>query len=383
MTFVLICRVLQDFLTANRTILIDRCHALAATRSGLLRNVSAQPHGIPVFFDQLIKTLALEERAGTVADPVASQQSGQVRSELENMATLHGRDLLNQGFTLEQVVRDYGDVCQAVTNLACEIHAPIEVDEFRTFNRCLDNAIAAAVTEYAQHQTSRASNRGVMVDDRLGLLVHELRNFLQTATLVVKALKLGHVGISSATGSILDRSLSGMRALIDRTLAEVRLNGGAPARLRPLNLSKFLSEVATAASLEAQARGCHFAVTLPDGDLQLNADLELLSSAVGNLLHNAFKFTRQNTEVRLDAYADEERILIEVHDCCGGLPSELANSVSLNFPQSNEDRSGLGLGLQICRRYVELNEGLLSVRNLPGHGCIFTIDLPRANPSLM
>jgi hypothetical protein len=51
------------------------------------------------------------------------------------MAALHGRDLLERGFTLEQVVRDYGDLCQAVTNLAYLKGESIEVDEFRTFNR--------------------------------------------------------------------------------------------------------------------------------------------------------------------------------------------------------------------------------------------------------
>jgi AbrB family looped-hinge helix DNA binding protein len=71
---------------------------------------------------------------------------------------LHGRDLLVQGFTLEQVVRDYGDVCQAVTNLAFETNASIEVEEFRTFNRCLDDAIAGAVTKYAQHSAVSVEN---------------------------------------------------------------------------------------------------------------------------------------------------------------------------------------------------------------------------------
>jgi hypothetical protein len=73
-------------------------------------------------------------------------------SEIGSMAALHGRDLLERGFTLEQVVRDYGDVCQSVTNLAHKTGVSIEVDEFRTFNRCLDNAIAGAVTEYAYRQ---------------------------------------------------------------------------------------------------------------------------------------------------------------------------------------------------------------------------------------
>jgi hypothetical protein len=73
-----------------------------------------------------------------------------------------------QGFTLEQVVRDYGDVCRAVTNLAFETNASIEVDEFRTFNRCLDDAIAVAVTEYARHSPVSLENEAQVSNSRLG-----------------------------------------------------------------------------------------------------------------------------------------------------------------------------------------------------------------------
>jgi hypothetical protein len=59
---------------------------------------------------------------------------------------------LLQGFTVGQVVHGYGDVCQAVTDLAVEMGAPISTDDFRTLNRCLDDAIAGAVTEYAGEQ---------------------------------------------------------------------------------------------------------------------------------------------------------------------------------------------------------------------------------------
>jgi signal transduction histidine kinase len=368
--------VLQDFLKANRAILIDRCHTLATIRSGLCRAPRDLPHGVPIFLDQLIDTLILEQFPAPGMSPIAERSP--VLSELEGTASLHGREMLNQGFTLEQVVRSYGDVCQAVTALAFETQAPIEVAEFRTLNRCLDDAIAAAVAEYARRQTTNAAEREFRaVNARLGPLVHELRNYLQTATLVVKTIKTGNVGISGATGNVLDRSLAGMRSLIDRTLAEVKVNAGATALLQPMNVASYLGEVAASASIDAQARGCHFAVTLPDSDLLVSADPELLSSAVGNLLHNAFKFTKRNTEVRLRAHAVADRILIEVEDRCGGLPADPATVMPLNLPRSSEDRSGLGLGLQICRRCVQLNNGILSVRNLPGHGCIFTIDLPR------
>jgi signal transduction histidine kinase len=107
------------------------------------------------------------------------------------------------------------------------------------------------------------------------------------------------------------------------------------------------------------------------------ADQEMLFCAVGNLLQNGFKFTQRHTEVALTAYASADRIRIDVEDHCGGLPPGAAEDMFLPFRQRGEDRSGLGLGLTICRRGVEANNGILGVRNVPGVGCVFTIDLPR------
>src|SRR5436305_1625447 len=64
--------------------------------------------------------------------------------------TGHGRDLLGLGFTVSQVVHDYGDICQASTELAVDQNAPITTIEFHILNRCLDTAIADAVTEHAR-----------------------------------------------------------------------------------------------------------------------------------------------------------------------------------------------------------------------------------------
>jgi len=94
-------------------------------------------------------------------------------------------------------------------------------------------------------------------------------------------------------------------------------------------------------------------------------------------MQNAFKFTRPNTEVTLNAYATADRILIDVKDNCGGLPPGDATKLFEPFTQRNEDKSGVGLGLSIARRSVEANAGILSVRDVPGTGCIFTIDLRR------
>jgi len=68
--------------------------------------------------------------------------------------------------------------------------------------------------------------------------------------------------------------------------------------------------------------------------------------------------------------------LIEVEDECGGLPEGDSESLFHLFEQRGSDRSGMGLGLGISRRGVELNGGTLYVRNLQDRGCVFTIDLP-------
>jgi signal transduction histidine kinase len=280
------------------------------------------------------------------------------------------------GFTVDQVVHDYGDLCQAITEVAHEHDAPTQADEFRTLNRCLDNAIAAAVTEFGyERDRSIADGRLQTFNERLGFLVYELRNLIHIATFAVAAIKTGNVGFAGATGAVLDRSLIGMRNLIDRSLADVRVAAGMPARHQLLSVADFIAEVKTSVSLEAQARECGFAVSVVDPKLAVDVDRDMLLSAVGNLLQNAFKFTQHHTDVSLNACAAADRIRIDVEDNCGGLPSGDVEKMFLPFTQNGADKSGVGLS--ICRRSVEASNGVLSVRDLPGSGCVFTIDLPR------
>ena len=371
--------MLHQFLTTNRADLIERCRSKVAKRTAPKVTDTELTHGIPAFLDQLIKTLEVEQttepmRSRKVSGPAGG---GPAMSELGTTAALHGRELSLRGFTVEQVVHDYGDLCQSITDLADERSTPIEISEFRTLNRCLDNGIADAVAEYAFQRNSLMENNGVKaLNERLGFLAHELRNHLSVASLAVTAIKAGNVGVNGATGAVLDRCLIGMRSLIDRSLADVRVAAGMLPQHRLLSLAELVSDLEISASLEAQSRGCNFTVGAVDPVLAIDVDRDMLLSAVGNLLQNGFKFTRPNTEVLLSAYAVGNRIRIEVEDHCGGLPSETQH-LFLSFSQHGEDRSGLGLGLSICRRSVEANNGVLGVRDVPGSGCVFTIELPR------
>jgi len=110
--------------------------------------------------------------------------------------------------------------------------------------------------------------------------------------------------------------------------------------------------------------------------LSIATDREMLSSALANLLQNAFKFTRPGGSVSLTAGAVAGHLRIEVADQCGGLPPGWAEEAFVPFTQRSSDRSGVGLGLSISRRAVQAIGGSLEVRDVPGTGCVFTVDLP-------
>jgi signal transduction histidine kinase len=371
---------MHDFLANNRADLVERCRAKVARRPTRAATAEQLQNGVPLFLNQLIRTLQVEQTSQPMDSRNISGPSGggATLSEIGVSAAQHGRELLKLGFSVDQVVHDYGDLCQAITDLAYERDAPFLIDEFRTLNRCLDNAIADAVTEFSyQRDFAVADRQAVQMHERLGFFAHELRNFLQTATLAFTAAKAGNLSLSGATGSVLERSLDDLRELISHSLEEVRAAGGVSLRSGLFSVADFIAEVKCAADLAAQIRGCILTVSVVDTRLAISGDRDQLYSAVGNLLQNAFKFTHQNTEVTLDAYALSDRILIDVKDHCGGLPPGDAERMFQPFTQNGVDKSGLGLGLSIARRSVEGNNGTLSVRDIPGTGCIFTVSLPR------
>ena len=351
---------LHEFITANREEIIRRCRAKVATRSMPPPTEEEINHGVPLFLDQVVDAL----RLGLRSSP-----------EIERSAGHHGHELLLQGFTVSQVVMDYGDVCQSVTGLAVEMNAPISTDDFRTLNRCLDDAIAGAVTQFGhgrnQSTLDGASARG---SERLGFLAHEVRNLTNTAILAFDVLKTGNVGVAGSTGAVLQRSLMGIQALIGRSLAEIRLAERVQNREQFL-VSGFIDELAPAATFEANLKGLTLTVMPVEEEVVIDADRQVLAAVVGDLLQNAFKFTGPGTAVTLRVGTSAERVLIEVQDECGGLPG--GDELFSPFGERSDDGDGLGLGLAFSRWGVEANDGRIYARNLPDKGCVFTVDLPR------
>lgn len=372
---------MHGFLTNNRDDLIARCTAKVAKRPKRAATASQLANGVPMFLEQLTRTLKAEE-AGDISEGtrISGPAGGDAAalSQIGVSATAHGQELMELGYTVDQVVHDYGDLCQSITDLAVERDAPFSVEQFRTLNRCLDNAIADAVTEFSAHrEISITQEQTDRENERIGVLVHELRNSLQTMTMAFGVLESGAVSAGGAIGALMKRSLNAMAVVLDRAFEEVRSKAGTTDHAHAFPLAAFIADAKSIASLGASARGCVLVVPPVDAGIAIVGNRDHLLAALVNLLQNAFKFTHPHTEVSLKAYADGDHVSIEVQDSCGGLPPGFAEKMFKPFMQGSFDRSGLGLGLAIARRTVEADGGALTVRDMPGTGCVFTVTLPR------
>ena len=356
--------MLQDFISANATAIVDRTRQRLAGRIYPSLSTRELECGVPLFLSQLVETLRLE----STPLPFATEAIG-------STAARHGAELFEAGFNVSQVVHDYGDICQAVTEVAIERHAQITVEEFHTLNRCLDTAIAEAVTEHARIVERERTARET---EHLGHAAHELRNMLNTAILAFQTLKRGDVAINGSTGAVLGRSLIAMRDVIGGALSEVRLGAGKQMRER-LAVVTLLDEIAATGILHSEYRHIEFRVAPVDPDLAVNGDPQLLASAVTNLLQNAFKYTPAGGHVSLLAYAREGRLFIDVKDECGGFPQDKADVFQAFGDRRGSDRTGLGLGLSIARKAMRAHGGDIHIQNVAGVGCTFTIEMPLAD----
>jgi signal transduction histidine kinase len=348
--------MLEAFILSNRDAIVARAQSRVRSRASPGAGDDELANGIPVFLDQLGDALRLAKSTDVVDHDALGKTAGR-----------HGHDLLLQGLTVGQVVHDYGDLCQTITELAVEQDATIPASEFKTLNMCFDDAIAEAVSEYGRQRERKITHEGT---ERLGVLAHELRSALNTAMLSFDSIQSGRVASSGSTGLVHARSLLSLRALIDGSLAEVRLEAGV-LHLETISVAEFIEEVEIGALIQARSRGLNFAITSVDRSVAVEGDRQLLASAMSNLLENAFKLTPKRGNVSLTVDASPDRVLFAVEDECGGLP----------LAQLGGHSSDAGLGLSICIKAAKANGGEVRVRDLPGKGCVFTLDLPRKPPA--
>jgi signal transduction histidine kinase len=388
--------MLYKFLLENEKEILAMTEEKSLDIAGVRPSSVQLKRGLPIFYKQLMNVLRLEaelhrtvvridkgrmaKAANDNDEQAMSKASGRPdEAILAQDAGIHGKELLRLGYTLSHVVHAYGALCQSITAVAVSKEAAITPGEFHDLNRCLDIAIAGAVTEYQTLRNSQESTREV---EHLGFLAHELRNALAQISISVQMIKRGTVGYGGSTGQVLERGLKRAEDLIDSSLTEVRLRVDPKVYLESIRLLQVIDQIVVTAELEALSKSQILEVQV-EPDLIIEVDQHLIHSALSKLVQNALKYTHPGGKIQLRGRHAGEKVIIEIEDECGGLSTKVYEDLFKPFEQQDQNRDGLGLGLTIARRAIELNHGTIEVLNLSKKGCIFKIILPKAKIALI
>jgi signal transduction histidine kinase len=302
---------------------------------------------------------ALRTEEGSSAEAAATNGSG--------ASVAHGTQRLRVGFDLVEVLREYEILTECILDEVEAVGGSISTRAFRRVQRLLNAGRAQAISAYIDRrdlEMTRAHSQHV------AFIAHELRSPLMTAVLR----KNERTEDQWALG-MLSRNLNALRELIDQVLTADRLAGQIQLNRESFDLRSLLEQVVAEARLAAQQHHVEMVLQVPEA-LVFSGDQRLLRSAISNVLGNAVKFTHPGSAITVRARHQDGRITIEVEDGCGGLPQGNAEQLFEPFVQRGENRTGFGLGLAIVKQAVEAHGGHVTVRNVPGDGCVFSVDLP-------
>lgn len=221
-------------------------------------------------------------------------------------------------------------------------------------------------------------------DTFLAVLAHELRNPLAPMRNSLELLKRSETNpaINQRARATMERQLSHMVRLVDDLLDLSRINSDKlQLQKQPVVLSEVVSQaVETVRPLIAESRH-ELSIDLPPEPLQLNADTVRLSQAFSNLLNNACKYTDPGGHISLTASQLDGHVVVSIRDNGMGIPTDLSPKIFEMFTQANHtperQHGGLGIGLALVKRLVEMHEGEVSAgANPTGQGSEFLVRLP-------
>jgi signal transduction histidine kinase len=312
---------------------------------------------MPFFVDEIIGALYPE------ALPLPPAQSNAIE---------HGAQRFGLGFDVGEVVREYGMLQDCILDLAREGNAVVSLDEHVILNRWINGGIALALSQYVSQRELELQRQS---SEHLGFIAHEVRNPLGAAQLAFTHLRTTVLATGGRAVDVLERNLKRTTDVVAGALTHASLKMGVLPHPQLIHLRPFIDDLVLESSVDTDSKRIGIRVEA-DPELTIDADARLLRSALSNLLHNAIKFTTPGHEITVRAEHHDARMTIEVHDGCGGLPPGKAEELFAPLVQRNENRTGFGLGLAIAMQAVQAHNGTVTVRDVPGKGCVFTIDLP-------
>ncbi|KQV37827.1 ATP-binding protein [Massilia sp. Root335] len=315
-----------------------------------------------------------------IAGLVASRLQAAITRPLAAVTNVARQVMQRRDFTLRVPGNDSGEIgvlVAAFNDMLAEIgrrsHALQEA------NATLEHEMQ--VRERAEEALRLADRRK---DEFLATLAHELRNPLAPIRTGLDILRLrsGDAQATQRATDIMERQLRQMVRLVDDLLDVSRINTGKfTIKSGRVELKAVVNDALEVVRPYIELHGHELTIDLPDRPVFLNGDATRLAQILSNLLNNAAKYTNRGGRVGLSASVDDRTLTVTVSDTGIGIAPDMLDSVFEMFVQvdSTLERSnaGLGVGLSLARKLVELHGGTIEARSAGiGHGSQFVVRLP-------
>ena len=234
-----------------------------------------------------------------------------------------------------------------------------------------------------QQRLSDLANANLQKNEFLAMLSHELRNPLAPLRNALSLLKRGSVADADRDGlhDMMERQLQQLVRLVDDLLDVSRIiRGKIDLRREDLDLRRAVHHAVETAQPVMEANGQAVNVSIPTAPLLIWGDPVRLAQAISNLLTNAAKYSHSSMPIELVLRSENGDAVVSVKDRGVGIPPHLLPRIFDLFVQGEHalarTQGGLGIGLTLVRRIVELHEGSVSAANVPGGGSEFTLRFP-------
>ncbi len=371
---------------------VQRAEEAARARSAELETIlDILPVGVAIAKDPRAETIVVNasyERLLGVPPGTTSPLSSPPGT-LPFRARRDGRDLAPEELPMQQVARTGVEVHDQPVDLVFddgrEINLSVSAAPLFDSAGVVRGVIGAHV-DITEHRRVTAELRDAdrRKDEFLAMLAHELRNPLAPVRNAVEVLRA--IGPRDAqlvwARDMIDRQVRHMTRLVDDLLEVSRITRGKiTLRRSEIQLADVVGDaIETARPLIAQ-HGHHLVLALAPEPLPVDGDRARLVQVLANLLSNAAKFTPPGGEIRLTTAREDAHAVVRVRDTGIGIPPELQTRIFEIFTQEEStlarSQGGLGIGLTLAQRLVELHGGALSVASEGrGRGAEFTVRLP-------
>ena len=307
-------------------------------------------------------------------------------------AVLHGGQRWEVGWSLAEVIRDYRILrLVVIEHLDQCLGRPLRLRELQAVGLALDEAIEISVEQYVRgneeqalrsHELLREADR--RKNEFLATLAHELRNPLAPLRNSLEVIRLGGDSVPAfqKIRELMERQVGQMTRLVEDLIDVSRIaEGKLELRKERVDLRSALEQAVQMNAPLREIRRHHLAVQIPAEPLWVEGDHDRLVQIVVNLLNNAAKFTPEGGHLSLEAGREANEAVVRVRDDGIGIPTEQLGRVFDLFTQVEGDtarvKGGLGIGLSLVRRLVELQSGTVAASSPGiGKGSEFVVRLP-------